>query len=131
MDTVKEMMNKFDLFAETPEPGTLEDGLILARIILESGDESTINVTNNRISTAEGIITKALTKLSFDLSWENNLPAEIENCLNSASKLIAFGTSNASDMAALHDKVLRRYNDEKATTFEKELYRVFKKHNKR
>jgi len=41
--------------------------------------------------------------------------------------LIDFESSKSSDVVDLYDKVLRRCNDEKVRTFEKEFIRVVKK----
>ena len=115
-------------FANACEPGHLEDVLNIAR---ECGDESSKDIAKNLISNAEKIIIDKLNNLLFASSWDDNSPAEIENCLISASKLIDFGTSKSSDIADLCDRVSRRRKDEKAIIFEKDLYKVFKKHAKR
>ncbi|MGA2192983.1 MAG: hypothetical protein ABSG42_06380 [Nitrospirota bacterium] len=120
---IKGIRNSFERFAKTFEPVDLEDGLNSAK---ECDDESSKKIARNLISNAQRIIIDKLKVLSVASSWEDN-PADIENCLISASMLIDFESSKSSDVVDLYDKVLRRCNDEKVRTFEKEFIRVVKK----
>ena len=123
MDATKGMIKNFDKFAETRDPGHLEDGLIKAREIFESDDESSKGIAKNLISKAEKKIINELNDLLLALS----LPAEIENSLNSAKLMVDFGTPKSSDIADLHDKVEHRFKEEEASNLLKGFFRVAKK----